>query len=282
MKRINLQDLPRWSRWPARLLGLSDWKVAARTIEKIDSEYDKDKYASCLTYLESRGGIATPEDVKSFEFGTAGDEPICVSMGNDLYEVSLEDARSRYYALLRDQLGAAIENSSSVVELGAGYGYNLWMLRERFPGKSFVGGEYSTNATKVANLLYSKLDGIAVRPFNFYVPETYEFLAGLEPPLVIFTSHAMEQLPRSAPLLDNLLPYRDKIASVLHFEPLHESSDSTLLQLLRRRYTELNDYNRDLLSELRARPEIEVVSVIENVYGLNPLNPSSVLRWRFS
>src|SRR5579862_6034531 len=174
MKSIHLQDFPQWSEWPARLLGRTERKTPNRTVEKIDSEYDKDKYLSCLTFLDARSQAATPEDVKRFEFGAAPDTPICVSLGNDLYELPLQEARARYYALLIENLSPAIQAARSVVELGAGYGYNLWLLRERFKDKAFAGGEYSENATKVAGKLYSKEAGIHVERFNFYAPETYE------------------------------------------------------------------------------------------------------------
>lgn len=281
MKSISLQDLPRWSDWPARLLGLSSWKIPERTIEKIDSEYDKDKYAACLTYLDGQPGAVTPEQIKQFEFGSTPERSICISLGDDLHELSVKEARSMYYDLLSEALAAEIESSNSVVELGAGYGYNLWMLRQRFGGKSFFGGEYSANATKIASRLYAAVDGIAVREFNFYALESYRFLSNLKPPILIFTSHAVEQIPRVAPLLDNLMLYRDLIGSVFHFEPLHGKPGKDLLQLLRHRYTETNDYNRDLLPELEARRNVEIVSIREKVYGMNPLNPSSVLHWKF-
>jgi hypothetical protein len=281
MKSIALQDLPRWSDWPARLLGIASWKIPERTIEKIDSEYDKDKYAKCLAYLEGQSGSVTPEQVKQFEFGSNQDRSICISLGDDLYELSLKEARSMYYDLLSEALAPEIAKSNSVVELGAGYGYNLWMLRDRFREKTFFGGEYSANATQIATRLYADSDRISVRQFNFYSPESYQFLGGLKPPILILTSHAVEQIPRAAPLLDNLAIHRDRIGSVFHFEPVHGKPGSTLLQLLRYRYTETNDYNRDLLPELAGRQNVEIVSRRDNVYGMNPLNPSSIIHWRY-
>jgi hypothetical protein len=52
--------------------------------------------------------------------------------------------------------------------------------------------------------------------------------------------------------------------------------------LMRRRYAELNDYNRDLLSQLQRRSYIRILSIQTNVIGLNPLNPTSVIEWEFS
>jgi hypothetical protein len=282
MKRIELADFPRWSPWPGRLMNLTPWSIPTRTVDKVDREYDKDKYAACLAFLEGKASGASAEDVKRFEFGESGDAPICVSVGDELYETTLLDARRRYYDLLTTTLGPLIEKSRSVVELGAGYGYNLWMLKQRFADKTFFGGEYSENATKVAARLYGTNSGITVKRFNFYDAQTYEFLRDLPAPVVVYTAHAIEQIPHIGPLFDSLVRFRDRIEAVVHFEPLHEEPGTHLLQMLRHRYTEANDYNRDLLSELRSRSYVKLTSLEENVYGLNPLNPSSVFSWKFS
>jgi hypothetical protein len=121
-----------------------------------------------------------------------------------------------------------------------------------------------------------------VIPFNFYEPRSFEFLAELPPPIVLFTSHAVEQLPSSAPLLCALGRYRRQLYRVVHFEPIYERQDRSLIGLLRRRYCELNDYNRDLLDLIRAEPCHRLHSVERNVFGLNPLNVTSVIEWGFA
>jgi hypothetical protein len=50
---------------------------------------------------------------------------------------------------------------------------------------------------------------------------------------------------------------------------------------MRRRYVEANDYNRDLLSALQARSFVRIVETRDDVVGLNPFNPTSVIHWQF-
>ncbi len=57
MKRIPLDELPAWSPWPARLLGLEPWRIPNRTLAKIDAEYDREKYAQCLARSRARIGF---------------------------------------------------------------------------------------------------------------------------------------------------------------------------------------------------------------------------------
>jgi hypothetical protein len=68
---------------------------------------------------------------------------------------------------------------------------------------------------------------------------------------------------------------------VLHFEPVRDLRGQGLLGLLRARYAEISDYNRDLLATLRSAPEIEIDRVEYDVIGLNPLYPRSVIQWHF-
>ena len=69
---------------------------------------------------------------------------------------------------------------------------------------------------------------------------------------------------------------------VIHFEPCYEHYPmSEIHGLLCRRYLELNDYNRNLISIInRSTKNNEIVSKIrKNVIGFNPLLPISVIEW---
>lgn len=287
-RRISLNDLPKQSPWPARLLGLAPWAIPCRTIKKIDQEYDKDKYAKCVDYYTNAtnaGEKVTPEECKQFEFGLYGLDAvskICVSYGNDLYEVKLSEARAEIYRLLLETMRGEVEKCGTVVELGCGYGYNLWLLRQRFPHKDLLGGEYSENAVQLASRLYQHDPKLRVLHFDFTKGQSYRLLEGVKPPIVILTVHAVEQLRSSSRLLAALWRYKQSIQAVFHFEPVYALHDETLLGLMRRRFTEKNDYNRDLLSKLQQKPHVRILRAQADVFGLNPLAPTSIIEWKFN
>jgi SAM-dependent methyltransferase len=281
---IPLNELPKWSVWPARLLGLEPWSVPVRTPDKVDKEYDKDKYASCLRFCQERAHeIVTPEDVKKFEIGGDFENTLCVSQGDNLVAMSTEDVISYQSSLLIETMRSAIEEASVVVELGCGYGSNLWMLQRLFPAKLFVGGDYSANAVQLARILFKTYSRIVIQQFNFY-DKQYNLLQHYDHsgPMVIFTSHAIEQLPSALSVLDALGCCRKHVYKVFHFEPVYELYDASLLGMLCRRYTEVNDYNRDLLSALQRCSDIRILQVKANVFGWNPLNPTSIIQWEFA
>ncbi len=281
MKKVDLNNLPLKSAWPARLLGLSPWTAPTRTEEKVDKEYDKDKYAKCLAYYTSEGMCKTPGEIRAFEGGASPTDTVWVSFGNDIYETSVGEMRAERLRIILDAMRSELAKCRSVVELGCGYGYNLWRLKEHFPDKMFVGGEYSRNAVELAAHLYKNDSRVRVVHFNFYDRESYRLLQGLEQPIAIMTVHAIEQLPSCSAVIDALAQYRDTISSVFHFEPLYELHDDTLLGMMRRRYCIVNDYNRDLLTELKRRPYIHIQDLQVDNFGMNPLNPSSIVHWKF-
>lgn len=278
MEKIALNEIPRWSPWPARLLGLEPWTPPHRDTAKVESEYNLDKYAKCLAFHQGGPGRG-PDEVKDFEFGGTGADPLAISLGPDLVVVPRDDARRRYYDLLSNTMGPAIERAATVVELGCGYGYNLWMLRQRFGRPRYLGGEFSANAVQLAGLLHAATPEVSVRRFNYYESD-FGWVVEQPGPLVVFTSHSVEQIPSFAPVLRRLAgACRGRDVTVFHFEPVTGLHDDSLLGLLRRRYADVNDYNRDLGEAVRTTPHVRLRRSEADVFGLNPFNPTSVLEW---
>jgi len=283
-KKIELYDLPKFSIWPARLLGLTPWSIPVRNVEKVDREYDREKYGNALALLQERGADQiTPDEILLQTQGQDADAELCVSQGNNLFLMELRQARSFFHSVLAETLASAIAEVSTVIELGCGIGANLWRLSRRFPGKTYLGVDYSRNAVLCAEYLFGKNNpDIEVAQFNFY-DSRYDVLEklGNDQRVLLFTCHALEQIPAAAKIVETLAQYKKKIHVIYHFEPVYELYDNLLQGLMRRRYTEINDYNRDLLSVLKGRPDVRIRHTEANVFGVNPLNPTSIILWEF-
>lgn len=279
---VSLNDLPRYSQWPARLLGLSTWERPNRTRGKVTSEYERDKYARCLEFADAAKVVPDVEEVRRYEFSEENQD-VCAAWGDELGAAALMDAYEDYYALIANTVLPLLENGTTVIELGCGYGYNLSMLKRRTNVKcSYIGGDYAQTAVELAGKIFSDEKDVRVGHFDFY-DTSYKLLETLEGPLVVFTAHAIEQLPDVRNLFPALSAHREKIRAVVHCEPVYEYYGDNLLGLLRKRYIEANDYNRNLVSELRSRArEIEIVKEQKNMFGFNALNPTSVIEWRFT
>ncbi|OGG73756.1 hypothetical protein A3A40_01535 [Candidatus Kaiserbacteria bacterium RIFCSPLOWO2_01_FULL_54_20] len=276
---ISLNDLPAHSPWPARLLGLEPWKNVKRDNMKIDEEYVRGNYTRCLELYERARGAVSIEDLRAIEFGS-DDPTVVVSHGDELALAKLSDAYEEYYRLIERSIAPHVEDGDTLVELGCGYGYNLALLKKRLATSlAFRGGEYARTAVALAGTLF-KDDDIRVEQFDFY-SLNYPVIEQASAPVVIFTAYAVEQIPDITNMFDVLSKNRSKIKAVIHVEPIYEFQATGLLGLLRRRYIEVCDYNRNLYTELHRRSDIKIDVCEQNIFGINGLHPASVISWHF-
>ena len=280
LRLLDLDELPRWSPWPARLLGLEPFVRPTRDLGKIEEEYDRGKWRQSLVAYRESGQTLDPMQLRLTLFGADTGAPRAAVWHGALCVASNEQLLSRHADALANAMADAIGRSATVVELGCGFGALLWHLAQRYPGRRYLGGEYAESAITLARELYAKTPELSVEKFNFYDPD-YAILEAAAAPVTVFTSQAIEQLPSAAHVLDVLARHRDKITAVVHLEPAYELCGDTLLGLMRRRYIELNDYNRDLIGELRRRPDVRMVGLEADLIGWNPFNSLALIHWEF-
>jgi hypothetical protein len=100
-------------------------------------------------------------------------------------------------------------------------------------------------------------------------------------PVTVLTAQAIEQLPTAANVVETLLRYADRIDTVYHLEPAYELQGNSLMGLLRQRYLDLNDYNRDLIGQLKRHADrIEILDIRKDAIGFNPFNALAWIKWR--
>lgn len=277
---ISLNELPAHSPWPARLLGLEPWSATKRDSTKIEEEYAQGNYKRCLELFEQRGGNCSMDDLRSVEFGTS-DQQVVISHGDELALSTLPGAYKEHYRLLERAVAPHVADGDMLVELGCGYGYNLALLKERLKKQvSLRGGEYAETGVTLGGKFFEDSD-TRIEKFDFY-SSTYSILEDTEAPLVIFTAHAIEQIPDISNMFDALSEHRAKIKAVVHIEPVYEFQGEGLLGLLRKRYIEVCDYNRNLYTQIESRADIQIDVCEKNIFGINGINPSSVILWHFT
>lgn len=249
--------------WTRRILGLEKFH-RSRDIKQVENEYNLDKYANLLKY-----DLATAEEYKVKEFelgGLAMDSTAAFSVQDELFNAPISFIRNLFYSTIKAKVQQY--QKGAVCELGCGYGFNLTYL-----GEGAYGGEYAENAVKLAKKL-----GQNVVPFNYYESNDYSFI---KKDSTILTVHSIEQIPDANVIIENLSKQKDKINIVIHFEPSLVPARTSLLGLFRNRYIELCDYNRNLADVLHSRSDVEIIEYKLDVFGLNPLNSSNLIVWKF-
>ena len=282
LRRLSLDDLPRWSVWPARLLRSEDWFVSERSAGTIEREYNDEKYRTALASYQELQPSPTYEQFLQMRLQQQPSDEIAVSSGNDLVVTTPEKWCDEYAQLIAESMSGDLPASNDVIELGCGFGQNLWKLSQRYRGKRFIGGDYSERAVQLANHLAEDISELSFLNFNYYDDDYDQIFDGLsDGTATVFTSHSVEQTPSAQHFIETLSKYRHKIRAVYHFEPVYELHGDSLLGMMRQRYADVNNYNLDLMSVLESRSDITIAHQAADVMGLNPLNPTSVIRWHF-
>ncbi len=275
-----MNDLARYSPWPARLLGIDKWEQRRKTPEEVTREYDHDKWGAILERVKRGGMTATLDEVDEWELGSLP-ETLCAA-GEELEILKPAEAHLRYLDLVEETLGKYLP-AATLVELGAGYGSIVLSLAKRaaFSGTAILAGEYTKSGAELIGTL-ARREGLKVVSgrcdFNTEPLTDFSIPEGA----VIYTSYSICYVPTlKNEHIERLL--RCKPSIVVHFEPCHEHYDrETLMGLMRRRYVEVNDYNTNLVSMLHCQQERNTIRIVEerpHVFGSNPLLPASVVVW---
>ncbi len=272
---VDIRDLPTWSSWPARLLGLEPWKKIERTTGKVEQEYGREKYAACRAYLDAHPS-ASPQDVKQSELGNLQKET-CLSVGEDLYASTIGKAWKDYCDAIIDRLDPVMKETDVVCDLGCGYGYHLWLLKQRYPGKKFWGGEFTKSAVAIAERMYGNGEP-RVEQLDLTNPE-WSVPFSKNDRVLVLSVYAYHQLPTCRGAVERLAAIKGPGWNVCHVEPVLQWCPDSLLGKLRSAYTVANDYNRDLLPSLEA-VNAKIVRSEKEFFGLNPLHPASFIHWR--
>ncbi len=179
---------------------------------------------------------------------------------------------------------SANPKTETVVELGAGWGRNLFMLHLSglLPRRAhYFALEFAATARMTAGLVAPLDPGLSftAADFDYHAP-SYEMIPTGEAPALLATIHSVEQIPELKPEVFTKLIARLPNLSGLHIEPVGfqlRADDAHAA------YAAKNAYNRNLWSVLQSLAHdgvIEIVDTRVDFMGLNPKNPSTIIRWR--
>jgi hypothetical protein len=181
-------------------------------------------------------------------------------------------------------------NTTTIVELGSGYGRNLfWLWLQGGPKDA----EYlACEFTEAGRRCTERLAGLAPEmrvlalPYDFNEPD-YESLSKGTGDLVVFTCHSFEQISQAKPIVFERLLALDRPVRGIHFEPIgwqiRAAKGIEGLSGSSADHADTHDYNRNLwavLTDLDRAGAIVIEDVEPELMCINPLNGTSVVQWR--
>ena len=275
--KINLEDIPKYISWPARLLGMEAFPIRTRNTEQIMREYDREKWGSVLDLLKKEQSL-TDNDLLRLQ-GIDWEAESVFMIHGEYFIAPAHEVMKLYEEILLNTIKS--ENPEKLIELGCGLGDKLLFLAKKITPKIVRGGEFTASGVECGRIL-AKINVISAhfQHFDYNNPET---LNGMDEGAIIYTSHSIEQIPfLKKEFIEGLIKIKPK--KVIHFEPCYEDQDSTTITgLMRKKYIEINDYNRNLVSllmDFQSNSKIEIVDHQKNIFSDTPFNPTSVITWK--
>jgi hypothetical protein len=122
---------------------------------------------------------------------------------NNIKTVTIKEAASLKRQSVMSTIGSQIDDSvDAVIELGSGFGRNIFMLYEEFsskyPNVTYIAGEYTAGGQDVCSAIVKKYDlPIISLHFNYYDwSSLYSFIIEKNYKNICFyTSYSVEQIP---------------------------------------------------------------------------------------
>ena len=278
MREIRFDEIPKYSSWVSKLL--NQHKIYYKNPMEVQREYNNEKWNDILQIIESTSNC----NLSNLHNGIYNENEI---LGRSS-EVGffLQSAKQFYndeIALYKKVLTKYLKKGDSIIELGAGYGAIILKLSEIFGADyQYLAGEYTDNGLEaMRRLAMNEKNKIITGKCDFFSltkDECFKNAGG-----VLYTSYALMYINE---LSHNFVNYIKSIKPkyCIHFEPCYEHhAIDSLDGLLCRKYIEVNDYNRNLLTVLKKaekQGEIEIIEENKNVFGNNALLPISIIVWR--
>lgn len=275
--KVQFNDLPSYSKWPARLLGIEDFFQRNRTRNEVLREYDVEKWGGVLEKLNAHTKI-TQVDILRHQ-GIDPEEDILFMSEEEYFTASAIEVMSFYNDLLIQSI--APYRCDAIAELGCGLGDKLVEISKILKPSISCGGEFTESGVSCARLI-AKQQGVLSKfhHFDYYQPDT---LSWVPENALVYTSHSIEQIPQLPnSFIEGLIDRKPRF--VIHFEPCYEDQNpGTLIGLMRQKYITLNDYNTNLITLLDSFEKQEKLKIIKhqrNIFSDTPFNPTSVIIWQ--
>lgn len=276
-----LNDFPKFSPWPFRLLGIEPWEPRKKIASELIREYEDEKWGPLWKRVSASKSQVTLDQVEKWMYGDQP-ESLCLVDGNLQVMSAVEGRNIHLEIVLRTLLD--LLPASALVELGAGYGHIILNLvrNQQISRQPVLAGEFASSGTELIRYL-AKAENMDIQVGDCDFSRSQITNLNIPENALCFTSYATTCIPEfSSQFIENIMLWRPK--AVVHFEPMYEHCDlSTLLGAMQHRYIEVNDYNRNLLTVLRDsenKGNIQILLERPQVFGSNSLLPFSIVVWK--
>jgi len=220
MKEIKFKELINFTSLPEIISNSSDGDIKYKIKDEVLREFNLEKWCQILDEVKNDKALLLKDiDCKIEEF----EKPLPFFYKNKFYLGTGKQIFEKHIEVFKNALDPHIENASSLVELGAGYGSKILNLSnyENYTELPLYAGEFTSNGCDAIKLLSQRMNKkieVGHCDLNEGVIEGIQIPKGS----IIFTSYAAHYAQKtSSNFIDFILELSPKI--VINFEPCYES-----------------------------------------------------------
>jgi hypothetical protein len=262
-----------------------------RSPEWIDREYGRQKWPAILSGIGAE--LAAGETdlarvlsaVKRREIALADDGDLSVVVTGRALHLPRPFALHGGLGLILEKLVALAAGAEAIIELGSGWGFNLFHLW--LNGGPRAARYFALEYTEAGRQCTERLAGlqrgldITVMPFDYYAVNLDQ-LGRFSGRVFVFSCFSVDQIPQlPSAIFHALRKLADRVDGI-HFEPTGWQMEGDRCVGSSRVYAEKHDYNRNLwplLNELQADGLLWIEACCPNLFGQNPENSAAMLCW---
>jgi hypothetical protein len=273
--RIDLDDLPRYSIWPAKLLN-NTGGLYEKTRTEILREFDQEKWSELLARLRT-SSARTLAQLETLMFSASSQ--MAYSIAGEYYR-STPSAVNKMYKKFLEQHLAHAKDVTCIAEIGAGAGNLIMHLAKSTQlAKSWIAYELTDSGRAITTMVANTEDlPVAAEFLDFDDPRT--MVPSVAERMTYFSSFALAYCKEPEVFIESLVNGNTK--EIVLLEPIYQFFDETTLSgLLAKSYFEKNDYSKGLFPAIQKLSDKGVLKsdvVKKNGFAHNPLCPISVIR----
>jgi hypothetical protein len=275
LARTNMSHVKRDETWVLREYGDEKWPAVLEQIRAAKASGEKDLSRALFDVIRLQ------RDLPGWQ------ERACVLGGEERvlpFGVAWE---ARQGITCETLLDCVRPDTSLVVEMGSGWGFNLLQLwckggprHARYVAAEFTaaGRQCTDELAMLAPQL--KLTTAALDYHDVLATE----IEKTDGHALVFSCQSLEQIPHVKPDVVQFIASLGSKVTCVHVEPIGwQMGDGGEFAELRRAYAEKHDYNRnlwELLQAQQAEGAITIRRAVPDFVGVNPENPVSAIEWQ--
>jgi len=278
---VKFNDLPKYSLWSKRMLGLLNWSRIERSEGELKREFENEQYFPLYQQLLAD---ETVKDVNCLTSKFYQLSDLCYTMKGNFRVLPFTDAMRLGTLWILHYLSkfADLENTSAIVDIGAGAGQVILQiaLSNMFNNTSFYALERMQSAREIIKII-SYRNNCKINVDNCDIMSK-TIAKNIPEKAILYTSYVLTYALNTQK--DTIESFCDlKPALVFNFEPFASFCDqNTLYGELCAKYLEINKYNTSFDIELYKRngKTIDIIYKEGNIFGDNPYLPASLIVWK--